>query len=152
MITDSMGVQTVSVVTVQERTEVITRKQFSGKNVYRVSIPKSVVEIQDEAFSGCRNLKEVAFEDGSALRKIGQGAFSGCICLRNIDLPDNLEEIGAGAFQGSNLEGLVVPKSLRILQQNAFQDCVNLKTVWVKRGCAVDVRQLVGSQVEVRCK
>ena len=71
MVGDDVIVQTVYEVKIPAGTEIITDGQFEGQNIYRIFIPKSVEEIQDNAFKKCRNLKEVVFEAGSVLNKIG---------------------------------------------------------------------------------
>lgn len=68
MVGDDVTVQTF---TIPAGTEIITYGQFEEQNMYRIFIPKSVEEIQDNAFKKCRNLKEVVFEAGSVLNKIG---------------------------------------------------------------------------------
>ena len=61
----------------------------------------------------CLNLKEVVFEAGNALKKIGNYTFSSCTSLRNIQFPDGLETIGIGCFGYSGLEKVVLPSSVR---------------------------------------
>ena len=46
-----------------------------NSEVESVTIPAGVTAIGKEAFCGCKNLKEVVFKIGSALRKIGDYAF-----------------------------------------------------------------------------
>ena len=71
--------------------------------MYRVFIPKSVEEIEDNAFKNCENLKEVAFEEGSALKIIGKCAFSGCKRLAEMTFPEGLEKINSFAFYETGL-------------------------------------------------
>ena len=136
-IDNNVIVQAVREATVPYGTRTITEDQFSGKNVYRVVIPKSVEKIEDRAFEGCKNLREVLFEEGSKLKVVGENAFNGCSSLRNIQLPDCVEEIGLDAFNSSGLESFVAPPSLRVLRQSAFQDCKNLKYVKLNEGLEV---------------
>ena len=67
-----------------ERLKIIGLETFHSSKLKRIIIPKSVEEIQDNAFEYCKNLKEVVFEAGSALKKIGDCAFCNCTSLRNI--------------------------------------------------------------------
>ena len=46
----------------------------------------------------------------------------------------------------------MLPGTLREIGENAFNDCENLKTVWVEENCTLDVRKCVGDNVEVRRK
>ena len=83
-------------------------------------IPKGVVEIQYNSFRDCAGLREVVFEAGSVLKKIGDWAFYGCMSLRNIQLPDGLETIGIRCFKHSGLEEAILPKSVKSIEPDAF--------------------------------
>ena len=85
-----------------------------------IIIPNGVVEIQDSAFRDSRNLKEVIFEAGSALKKIGDDAFWNCMYLRNIQFPDGLEAIGINCFWNNSLEQVVLPISVKNIGSRAF--------------------------------
>lgn len=61
-----------------------------------VTIPNSVTEIGDEAFSWCENLLSVCLPD--SVRKIGSDVFAHCPNLTSISLGDGLEYIGADVF------------------------------------------------------
>ena len=73
--------------------------------------------IEEYAFYGCKNLKEVVLEEGS-----------------------RLETIGKQCFCESGIEGIVLPAGLREIWKEAFFHCSNLKTVMVEEGCTADVR------------
>lgn len=79
-----MIVQTVYDMKISDHTKIITMNYFSGQNMYRVSIPKNVEEIQDHALRGCKSLREMVSETGSALRRLENYAFDDCENLRNI--------------------------------------------------------------------
>lgn len=85
-------VRTVQVVTIKipDGTRTITKSLFRGKNVYRVIVPKSVEEIQEDAFCKWKDLREVVFEEGSRLKTIGDSAFYWCSNLLCIPLPDGV--------------------------------------------------------------
>ena len=61
----------------------------------------------------------------------------GCSSLKNIQLPDGLEDIGLRAFRESELESVVLPQSVRIVHQSAFCKCPNLKAVLLNEGLEV---------------
>ena len=79
-------------------TEIICKQCYRKKAIERVFIPKGVREIQDSAFEDCKSLREVIFEEGSKLKKIGKCAFQSCSRLKNISLPEGLEYIGKYCF------------------------------------------------------
>ena len=74
------------------------------------------------------------FEEGSALKKIGESAFWNCSLLRNINLPEGLEYIGEHCFLESGLESIALPLSLKIIEKDAFYKCRNLKSVCLPEG------------------
>ena len=63
-----------------------------------------------------------------------------------------LEAIWEGCFCGSGIEEITLPGTVKEVGEGAFNDCNQLRVVWVEEGCAVDVRRYVGDGVEVRRK
>ena len=57
-------------------TEIGSNAFASNTKLRSVAIPASVETIGEDAFRSCTDLEEVTFEDGSALKTIGKGAFS----------------------------------------------------------------------------
>ena len=119
---------------VPDGTEVICRGCYRENDIERVFIPKSVREIQEDAFKDCTNLREVIVEEGSALRTVGKSVFCNCKNLENITLPEGLERIEYQCFQNSGLSGVVIPNSVTTLESSAFQDCKSLSSVTFQEG------------------
>ena len=44
---------------------------------------------------------------------------------------------------------MVLPSTLKKMTPDMFKDYGSLKTVWVAKGCKVDVKKFVGSSVTV---
>ncbi len=84
-----------------------------------ITIPRSVTEIADGAFSGCGWLRSVALP--ITLEKIGSYAFSECIALSSITLPPGLLSIGELAFYYcTSLKQIIVPDSVTEMASTAF--------------------------------
>ena len=113
---------------VPDGTEIIKSHQYEGYCYKRVFVSKRVTEIQSNAFRNCRSLKEVAFEAGSALKKIGDYTFCGTQ-LKSIQLPSGLEAIGICCFCNSGLEEIILPASVKNIESCAFYKCEKLKNV-----------------------
>lgn len=64
-----------------------------------VIVPGSVCDIGEEAFCGCKNLKELTLNEG--IRNIEDRAFKGS-SLNCVYFPDSVENIGLGAFDTSS--------------------------------------------------
>lgn len=60
----------------------------------------SVRIIGDGAFSYCEELKEVDFGYNAQLEKLGNGVFKNCIGLNGITLPASIKQIGGYVFEG----------------------------------------------------
>ena len=77
--------------------------------VTSVSIPESVVTIQNYAFYNCYSLEDIEFSEG--LKYIGEEAFYNCN-IGELNFPETLEEIDDGAFSGNySVYELNFPKS-----------------------------------------
>ena len=71
---------------------------FVCHTVRKMSIPSSVTEIGNYAFSKCTNLSSITLPSG--VTWLGRCAFDGCTNLSSITLPFNLKYIGGDAFRG----------------------------------------------------
>ena len=121
-------------------------------NLSKMNIPNSVTEIEDYAFYGCWNLTDVTVSN--SLTSIGDSVFyqtpwfenlpDGIIYLgkvlydyigempagTSIDVMDGITTINNDAFKDyTGLVSITVPSSLEKIEDNAFEGCVNLKTV-----------------------
>ena len=58
-------------------------------------------------------------------------AFQNCVELTHLTLPEGLQRIGEGAFVGDNriADTLVIPRSLKVLENGPFSDCHSLTTL-----------------------
>ena len=122
----------------------------------KISIPTSIHNIGSGAFRNCTSLKEVSV--GSYISKIEYEAFYNCTSLEKINLPEGLNIIEAGAFTGcsalnkvilpgsliemrsddgvdgpfancTSLESITIPKSLKIICNGCFINCISLNEV-----------------------
>ena len=124
-------------------------------NLQRVSLHDGITEMEQGVFQGCESLISVyvpqnitaipmyfvdscklleTVEFGGAITSIGLGAFANCESLNAIDLGDKLERIGACAFSGSTLEELVLPDSVKWIDEQAFADCESLRKISIPNG------------------
>lgn len=94
-----------------------------------VSLPSTLTAIPNRAFSNNRSLATVAIDEGSQMTEIGMGAFRGCRDLTSISIPGTVTTIGSNAFVNTRLETLVLPTSLAVLGDGAFQEISTLTTV-----------------------
>ncbi len=78
------------------------------------------------AFSGCITLKTIVLPE--QLKKIDYYCFKGCIALENIALPNSLATIGQCAFQDCQaIEEIFIPLPVAEIRQYAFYGCFPLR-------------------------
>lgn len=100
-------------------------------NLKTVEIAGSVTSLGIQAFANCHKLEEVHLSEG--LKNIGSSALGGT-AIRTIELPESLETIGCCAFGWCpNLESIRIPSNVWGLDRAVFEQCDNLKEVWLPR-------------------
>lgn len=121
---------------------------FDGSNLKgELVIPEGVTSIGNYAF---QNTDITSVVIPSTVKSIGSSAFSGCESLTTVKFivtdGEGIEEIGAYAFKGSALTEITLPATLAYTKNedapngetnigsNAFENCVDLKTVIVEEG------------------
>ena len=92
----------------------------------QITIPASLTTLEDCAFQDCYLLTSIKFENGSKLISIGKFAFGACTALTELDFGDteNLKVIGQDAFHFcENLKTVTIPESVERIEGFAFEYC-----------------------------
>ena len=106
------------------------------KSLNSIILPENIVSIGDSSFISCTSLNSVIFEEGAHINTIGGGgiypyygesygggAFSKCISLQSIDIPQSITKLEAFAFSESGLKSIYIraltPPSLTAVKQVA---------------------------------
>ena len=109
---------------------------YSCVSMQSVSIPATVQSIGEHAFYNCARLQSVVLPEG--VERIGKQAFFLCGSLQSVSLPDSLTDVEYGAFRGTGLTEVTLPKNIRTLGNDTFTDCHALRTVYYNvADCAV---------------
>ena len=85
----------------------------------------------NQKYSGDFEIPNQATYNGKtySVTSIRESAFSGCIDLTSVIIPNSIVSIGATAFQNcSNLIAVIIPSSVISIGNNAFRNCSSLKT------------------------
>ncbi len=115
------------------RVETIASYCFFGNSKIRsVTIPPTIKEIGDYAFSDCKFLNYVTFQ-GSKVDYLGSHSFSGCSSLKSIHLP-TVAIMGFSTFLGCYSLETAIIDSVNDIAPYAFQNCSRLKSIEVKSG------------------
>ncbi len=100
----------------------------AGKTDEIYTVLDGVELIEYYAFSSCLKLKEIILPD--SLKSIDDWAFNNCAALTKINLPGGLVSIGASAFRNCRaIEELMVPDSVTFIDVAAFYNCQGLKSI-----------------------
>ena len=87
----------------------IARRAFSWTEVESVSLPNTLVYFENEAFSVADH-------------------------LTTITIPENVREIGNGAFDHSAIKNLYIPQGVTFIGNGAFSFCIDLQSITVDKG------------------
>lgn len=84
------------------------------------------------AFSKCISLQSIEIPDG--VQSINDYLFEGCTNLRSVVLPDSLKTIPIGCFMGcASLSSITLPKKLEAINKMAFKNCTSLTSIEIPR-------------------
>ena len=90
-------------------------------------------ELDPSAFSDCITLQRIILPEG--LEKIGEEAFRDCWELGRLDLPSGINSLGARAFEQCRvLAHCDIPEGVTVLPDYLFYRCESLETVNVGKG------------------
>ena len=112
----------------------------SNANITTVVFDKSFAYARPTSmyawFAGMSNLTEIVDIENLDTRDVTSMGriFYGCSALTAIDLShfntQNLTAIGVNAFNGcTNLQSIVIPEGISVLETNAFSNCASLTTI-----------------------
>ena len=115
-------------------------EQHPGRLQGSITIPSTVnieegsytvTSINDFAFDG----DEITFvKMPNTIVSIGVQAFGNCKNLTSVNLSSSLKTIGYGAFSGSGLYSITIPKSVNNIDKNIVVGCENLESIIVESG------------------
>ena len=123
------GCTSLTSITLSNKIEYIAARMFENcTSLETITLPDTVITINDNAFNGCTSLKNI--EWGKSLKYINEYAFTNCTSLTNIKIPDTVEKIENGTFcNNSSLEKIELSKSLTWIGYRTFYNCDALTSI-----------------------
>lgn len=127
----------LAVVTIPDSVIRIEDGAFSlSESLRDINIPDTITEIHKDLFAQCHSLEKITLPAG--ITSIGNYAFQGCWTLKEINIPDGVTSIGKCAFRDCKvLETLEIPASVTSIGNNLFDEC-SMLTVTVQAGSAME--------------
>lgn len=99
-----------------------------NKSIYNVIFEYNINKIANYAFSNCINLKEINIPD--TITSIGKSAFKGCSKLEKIEIPKNVSKIGEAAFMScKKIKEIEIPIGVKSIEKETFDNCLELETI-----------------------
>ena len=130
----------------KEVTVIGRRAFYDCKTLRKITLPKTLIEIGEEAFGYCNALKEA---DIAACTRLKDNAFIGCTKLTELTFPNGLTSIGEAPFEectslkkvtlesgsvsekvfagNTDIQEIVLGEGVTNVAQNAFRGCRSLK-------------------------
>ena len=102
--------------TVPETVDAVRNRAFNYCNISSLTISKEVKILGDYAFSNCRSLRQIVFEEGSTTPiAISTNAFYGCYSVTSIKLPAHIKGLDAEeAFDVETLNYLTALQTIEV--------------------------------------
>ncbi|MGN1297897.1 MAG: leucine-rich repeat domain-containing protein [Clostridia bacterium] len=111
----------------------IERNAFSEYNftqMTKINIPRSVTSIGDSAFYNCTSLSSITIP--SSVTSIGNNTFYNCTSLSSVTMPSSVTSIGDYTFNYCrSLSNITIPKSVISIGSCAFEGCTSLSGVTI---------------------
>ena len=110
---------------------------FYGTQLERVTIPATLAEIGEGAFSGTPKLQEIVVEAGNPtydsrgkcnaiIEKETNTLHTACV---NTVIPNDVTIIGPSAYYSVPIESIEIPSCITTIEREAFYECENLKSI-----------------------
>lgn len=98
--------------TIPEGVTILGDSMFSGNPLTDVTLPASLTAIGKGTFDSCWQLTNINLPEG--MIALGDEAFSRCRNLKELRLPDSLEDVGSNPFVGTPVDILISPDHPRL--------------------------------------
>lgn len=120
----------------EDRTvEVANNEWISGdieipRNLVYNSRTYTVTSIGDNAFSSCIDMTSVIIPN--SVTSIGKSAFAYCYKLASVTIPNSVSSIGEDAFfKCTSLTSVTIPNSIKFIEKNMFWECFSLTSITI---------------------
>jgi hypothetical protein len=123
---------------VHDGTHCITAYKGKDKHVEFPAFLKISI-LHDDIFKGNTMVESVVIPD--TVTQIGGFMFDGCVNLKSIKLPENLQDMWQYAFARTSIEAIEIPGTVKSIAPFTFYDSKELKKVVLNEG----TRRIMGS-------
>lgn len=102
--------------------------ELNNEILQSIVLPPTVKKIGWACFNRCLNLKDVQLPE--QLEELSDSCFAVCISLDGVTFPQSVTKIGECCFGYCRyLSSIQLPEKLKILESSCFSDCFSLKKI-----------------------
>jgi hypothetical protein len=112
-----------------------------------LTIGNGVIEIGTRAFMSCSNLREVIIPDSVTIIK--NSAFDNCPNLNSLTIGSGVSKIEAAVFRNSGITSLTIPENISEIGNGAFFGSSRLRTVYFN---AENCNDFIGTGIFENCR
>ena len=100
--------------------------------VPNITYPWIKITLGANIFANCKTIKNVVLPEG--IEEIPEGMFYKCSNLTTVNIPSTVKTIGQFAFWGSGIKSITIPNTVTSIGASAFRECENLTTAKLSTG------------------
>ncbi len=100
---------------------------FAQMSFTGITLPESLISIDNSAFYCCSSLKDISIPEG--VTTLGDSVFYDCDSLSEISIPGSVTSIGSYAFYDCSITSVTFGDGSPVISDNAFYLCSNLLKV-----------------------
>lgn len=104
---------------------------FSASGLIDVTLPNKLKVVANNLFAGCRSLESVYIPD--SVESFEMAPFAGST-IKSVRLPDGLTVIPENLFNSSEIETIVFPSKVTVIERGAFNGCSHIKSLVLPDG------------------
>ncbi len=126
---------------IHSETKIIAAGAFRNcSSLIEITIPDSVISIENGAFNGCASLTSAII--GKGVTSIGTMAFYGCASLTSVTIPDGVTAMEGATFANcSKLTSITIGSGVTTIANQEFENCSSLTSITIPES----VTSIVGS-------
>ena len=111
----------------------ICSEVFANTKIEYLSLPSSLINLDDYTFSRMYSLKHIKFSSGQT--RVLPACFFMLSSLEKVELAKECVEIHNFAFSSSGIRTINLPKGLLTIGKEAFSNCKNLTDIVIPNSC-----------------
>lgn len=122
---------------------------YYNSTIEEIKMPDQIKTVGLFAFRECHNLRSIRLSN--SIETLGDSCFWNCISLTEINLPSSLKRIDPYAFWNTAITTIDIPENVSEIGLGAFNNCSQLETVYIRHSEVVDTSFTDFYQAFSRC-